>query len=76
MENMEEKHLEPELLSIKRYYHSQKRLEKQLKITALTSSFCQTHYWLRNNGKRIKVKSSYQYLFLNSFPNSFYAIKT
>lgn len=25
MENMEEKHLVPELLSIKRYYHSQKK---------------------------------------------------
>lgn len=30
MENMEEEHLEPELLSIKRYYHIQKKkLEKQ-----------------------------------------------
>lgn len=59
---MEEKHLEPELLSIKRYYHSQKKARKAiLTTTALTSSFCQTHHWFRTNRKRVKVKSSYQY---------------
>lgn len=75
MENTEEEHLEPELLSIKRYYHIQKKKARKaiLTTTALISSFCQTHHWFRTNGKRVKVKSSYH---INSFSNSSYTIKT
>lgn len=52
---MEEKHLEPELLSIKRYYYSQKKVRKAiLTIPALTSCFCQNISLVQDEQKESK----------------------